>query len=218
MTIKLGPKQLLMITYFLKDNELTSSKELKDFFKDKISDKTIITTLKLNKLQKEAPFILFDITLDERGKVYKLKTKLDTFLLLAENFLNSSFSPIFFESEYTQLFLKNNKKQLLKRVISNLQLDVDKESCEKMWGVMIKSPSSLKYGLFGKKPENQMEFFENLILSMLTDLKNKEFYFPGDFVKEDEVLQVMAIKMEINECIGYDGNFKKKEFEFIYYP
>ena len=50
MTAKLGPKQLLMITYFLKDNKWATSKELKDFFKDKLSNKTITTTLKLNNL------------------------------------------------------------------------------------------------------------------------------------------------------------------------
>lgn len=218
MTIKLGHKQLLMITYFLTDNRWTPQKELKEFFKNKMSDKTIITTLKLNKLQKEAPFFLFNITLDQRGKVYQLKTELNTFLLLAENFLKSPHSLVFFGSKYTQLFLKNNKEKILKKIIENLQLDVDEESSEKIWDVMIKSHSSLRYGLFGEKPKNQMDFFEKLILSMLTDLKNDEFYFQIEFANEDNLLQLVTIKIEIDEHIGYNGKVKKNKFFFSYYP
>ena len=167
-------------------------------------------------LHKTAFFILFDVKLDERGKVYQLKAELDTFLLLAENFLKSEYLSTFFESKYTQLFLKNNKKKLSKKVIDNLHLDLDEESREKMWDVMIKSPNALKYGLFGEKPEWEMEFFENIILSMLTDLKNGVFYFLGDFVNEKDSLQSVTITMEINEFYGKEGAAMIYNFHFNY--
>ena len=218
MTKKLGSKQLLMVTYFLTENKWTTPKELKVFFKDNISNKTITNTLKLNEVQKEVPFSLFNAKFSKRGIIYQLKTDLDTFLLLAEYFLKSEYITKFFESKYTQLILKENQKKLLKKIINNLKLDIDKNSCEKMWDIIIKSPNALKYGLFGEVPSNQMEFYENLFIFMLTDLKNKEFYFPGEFVNEDDFLQVMNVRLEIIEVIGYKGNDKKKEFDLTYYP
>jgi len=217
MTKKLGSKQLLMITYFLKkENKWATPKEIKEYFKKKISNKTITNTLKCNDKNKTAPFFLFNINVSERGIIYRLISKIDIFIILAEDFLKSPHSLVFFESKYTQLFLKNNKEKILKKVIDNLLLDLDEESREKMWDVMIKSPSTLKYGLFGEKPEWEMEFFENVILSMLTDLKNGVFYFPRDFVNEKDSLQSMEITMEINEFYGKEGASLIYNFHFNY--
>lgn len=219
MTSRLGPKQLLMITYFLENNnKWATPKDIKTRFKKDISVKTITETLKYNDIDKREPFLLFNKTITKNGIVYRLISELNTFIILADNFLKSSYSPTFFESDYTRLLLKNNKDQLLKRIVSNLDLDVDKETYEKMWDVMIKSPRSLNYGLFGEKAESQIGFFEKLIIAILTDLKNEEFDFGLEHATEEDYIQLITVELKIIEHIGIYGKTKEKEFNLGYYP
>lgn len=196
---KLGPKQLLMITYFLTKNEWTTTRELKDFFKDKISNKTITTTLKMNKLYKENSLIIFDVSLDKRGKIYKIKDDFDTFLILAQNYLKSGYALIFFESEYAQQFIK--KQDIMAHIEKNLKIEYTKEARFKIHQIIKNSPTALYFGLFSKntlsqqfekeniqvdderQEDSERELIENFTFGLLNDLKQQDYYLDSK-VKE----------------------------------